>query len=179
MLSFQWRAQSRDISNPWQMNCGITCSALCREGLSYKDLPETEVLFFGALEELGFVSYLGRTQLRKQFAERRHEGANLRHLSLLETYAARPMAPPATGLSGAPEFARCGTKLVSSNPAAATLVKVASTSEYARLSAPGLRGLAVACRVACEMVAGACEDAMDTSLWLQVPDAMRSIDAIT
>ena len=56
-------------------------------------------------------------------------------------------------------------------------VEVASTSEAGRLSAPGLRGLAVACRAAFEMVTAACEGAMDASLWIRVPGAMHSIDA--
>ena len=59
--------------------------ALSQNGLSYKDLRETEVLFFGALDELGFGIYLDRTKLKTQVAERRRDDANLRQLSLLET----------------------------------------------------------------------------------------------
>ena len=73
--------------------------ALYREGLSYKDLPETNVLLFGALGQLGFDSYLDRTKLKRQLCL---------SCPLLATYAARPMAPPATDFSRATEFARCG-----------------------------------------------------------------------
>ena len=107
--------------------------ALCRKGLSYKDLPETEVLLFGALDELGFNSFLDRMKLKTQLAEMLRDDANLR--------AYEPVYP----CTCPHEFARCGHKLVSSSSAATMPVEVASTSEDGRLSAPGLRGLAVAC----------------------------------
>ena len=138
--------------------------AVLFEGLRYKDLPETGVLLFGALEGLGLNSYLDRMKLKKQVADMLRDEANLR---------AYDPVYPCTCLH---EFARCGHKL-SSSPAATMPAEVSSTSEAGRLSAPGLRGLAVACRVACELVAAACEEAMDASLWLRVPDAMHSIDA--
>ena len=119
--------------------------ALCRKGLNYKDLPETDVLLFGALEELGFNSYLDRMKLKKQLAEMLRDDANLR---AYEPVYGDGLCFPCTCPH---EFARCGHKLVSSSPAATMPVEVASTSEAGRLSASGLRGLAVACRVACEI----------------------------
>ena len=38
---------------------------LLREGLSYKDLPKTEALLFGTLEDLGFTNLLDRVKLNK------------------------------------------------------------------------------------------------------------------
>ena len=41
--------------------------AMLFEGLGYTDLPETDVLLFGALDELGFNSFLDRIELKNQF----------------------------------------------------------------------------------------------------------------
>ena len=122
-------------------------------------------MLFGALDELGFNSFLDRMKLKKHFAKMVRDEANLR--------AYEPVYP----CTCPHEFARCGHKLVSSSPVATMPGEVASTSEAGRLSAPGSRGLAVACQVAREMAAAACEGAMDASLWIRVPGAMHSIDA--
>ena len=97
--------------------------ALLFEGLSYKDLPDTDVLLFGTREKLGFDSYLDRLKLKKQLTEMLREDANLR--------ACEPVY--GTGLCfpcNCPhEFARCGHKVVNSSPAAMMPVEVASTSQ--------------------------------------------------
>ena len=91
------------------MNCGITCSApvigkACARRICYR--PKCVLL--GALEEIGFDSYIDRTMLKKQFAEKLRDDANLRELSQLWTYAAKLMALAA----GVAKFVRCGHKLV-------------------------------------------------------------------
>ena len=54
--------------------------ALYRNRLSYKDLPETEVLLFGALEDLGFNGYIDRMKVKNaapRNATRRRQSASL------------------------------------------------------------------------------------------------------
>ena len=43
---------------------------LLREGLSYKDLPKTETLLFGTLEDLGFTNLLDRVKLNNMITEK-------------------------------------------------------------------------------------------------------------
>ena len=122
------------------------------------------MLLYGALEELCFNSILDRMKLTK-----------------LDKFLKDEVNPrvnePVYPCTHRHEFARCNHKLVISSSAATMPVELILTSEDGRLSAPGLRRLAVACWAAFEIVVAACERAMDASLWIRVPGAIHSIDA--
>ena len=99
--------------------------ALLVEGLSYKDLPETDVLFYGALQELSFNSFLDCMNRRKQLAK------------LLQHERNPPTKVPVFLCTHSHENAMCNHMLVISSSAAAMPIELALMSGNGRLSALG------------------------------------------
>ena len=138
--------------------------ALLSEGLNYKDLPKTEVLLYGTLEELGFTRFLDRVKLKKQLVER------------VRKETSQQVADPFKPCTHHQESATYSHEPVTDSPMALVPVEFAPTSEDRRLSEPGSRGLAAACRSAFEMVTDACNEATNVSLWIRMPKEMQTID---